>query len=62
MRTLSLSEDVFKKYRNIFLSVEERSLVEQRMLVILASLQKTMFGQFIRFARVHALNRDGVFY
>lgn len=58
----SLSEEVLEKNGYISLSFQKLSLVEQRMLVPLAWLQKSMFGQLIRFAWVHALNREIVFY
>lgn len=51
-----------KKHGNISLSEGKLSLVEQRILVLLVWLQESMFGQPIRFAWVHALNREIVFY
>ena len=48
------------KICNISLAFCKLSLVEQRMPVLLAWLQKSMFGQLIRFAWVHALSREMV--
>lgn len=43
MCTLNLSDDILKN-QNISLSEGQLSLVEQRMLVLSASLQKSLFG------------------
>lgn len=47
----------FKRNANIAFPEGELFLVEQRTLVLLVWLQRSMFGQLIRFARVHTLNR-----